>query len=137
MRSTLDDMDETHPYDEDDTGTIDPGSDLDESTDSDDSETSKERPKRARKNPPIFTYNDLGIPSMEEARWNNESNVNKIIPIGGRLVPLFIDPVCGTIHQVYSNIQEFCDQNKSNQLNPLAPPFELNHNDLSKTRGEE
>ena len=45
MKSTLDDMDETHPYDEDDTGTIVPGSDLDESTDSDDSKTPKERPK--------------------------------------------------------------------------------------------
>ena len=46
MKSRLDDLDETHPYDEDDAGTIDPGSDLDESTDSDD-----------RKTPPIFTYN--------------------------------------------------------------------------------
>ena len=58
---------------------------------------------------------------MNLARWDNESSVNKIIPIGGRLVPVFIDPVCGTIHQAYSNIQEFCGQNKSNQLNPQAP----------------
>ena len=80
----------------------------------------------------MFTYNDLEILSMEEASWNNKSCVNKIIPIAGRLVPVLIDPMCGTIHQVYSNIQAFCDQNKSNQLNPLAPPYKLYHNDLAK-----
>ena len=49
-------MDETQPYDEEDTVNTDTDSDLDESTDSNESNTSKGRQKRVRKAPPVFTY---------------------------------------------------------------------------------
>ena len=52
--------DETQSYDEDDAGNTDTGNVLEVSTDSDESNTSKERPNRFRKASPAFTDNNLG-----------------------------------------------------------------------------